>query len=70
MTIDVCPTTTATTRPAGKPWTLPEAADFLGVHLRTLRRAIDMNKAKPIRFGRKVMLSDATVRKLAEEGIR
>jgi excisionase family DNA binding protein len=58
------------TRPPGKPWTLPEAANFLGVHLHTLRRAIQRRKVKAIRFGRRVLLADIVVRALAVEGMR
>jgi excisionase family DNA binding protein len=58
------------TRPPGKPWTLPEAATFLGVHLHTLRRAIERRKIKAIRFGRRVLLADVVVRALAVDGLR
>lgn len=63
-------TAPAVERAAGKPWTVRDAAEFLGVHPRTIQRAIDANKVRPVRFGRKVMLPDAVVRKLATEGIR
>jgi excisionase family DNA binding protein len=54
----------------GQPWPLPEAARFLGVHLHTLRRAIQRRKIKAIRFGRRVLLADVVVRALAVEGLR
>ncbi|MGL6075475.1 MAG: helix-turn-helix domain-containing protein [Fimbriiglobus sp.] len=57
-------------RPAGKPWTLSEAASFLGVHLHTLRRAIQRKKVKAIRFGRRILIADVIVRALAVDGFR
>lgn len=56
-------------RVEGQPWELEAAAKFLGVHKRTLTRAADTGKVKLIRFGRKVMLSDAELRRLAVTGL-
>jgi excisionase family DNA binding protein len=60
----------AVSRPAGSPWSLSEAAKFLGLSHRHLVRLIDAGKVKPIRFGRRVLIADAEVRRLATEGIR
>jgi len=57
------------TRQAGSPWPLPEAARFLGVSHRHLVRLIDAEKVKTIRFGRRVLIADAEIRRLASEGI-
>jgi excisionase family DNA binding protein len=56
------------TRPPGAPWPLDEAAEFLHVSKRHLNRLIDGRKAKALRLGRRVMLADSEVRRLAEQG--
>jgi excisionase family DNA binding protein len=60
---------TAPTRLAGSPWPLIEAARFLGISHRHLVRLIDGGKIQPIRLGRRVLLSDAEVRRIATQGI-
>jgi excisionase family DNA binding protein len=56
-------------RPDGKPWGVSEAADFLGISTRTLWRLIDANDVKVTRLGRRVLVPDSEVRRLAgEEG--
>lgn len=56
-------------RPAGKPWGVSEAADFLGISARTLWRLIDAKDVKVTRLGRRVLVPDSEVRRLAgEEG--
>jgi excisionase family DNA binding protein len=63
------PTTSAVqSRPPGAPWPLDQAAGFLGVSKRHLHRLIDCRKAKALRIGRRVLLADAEVRRLAEQG--
>lgn len=63
--------TTATTpahRPAGAPWPIRDAAAYLAISTRHLHRLIDGGKAKALRIGRRVLLADAEVRRLAEQG--
>jgi excisionase family DNA binding protein len=56
-------------RPAGKPWAVAEAAGFLGISARTLWRLIDARNVKVARVGRRVLVPDSEVRRLAgEEG--
>lgn len=56
-------------RPAGKPWAVAEAADFLGISTRTLWRLIDARDVKVSRLGRRVLVPDSEVRRLAgQEG--
>jgi excisionase family DNA binding protein len=52
-------------RPAGKPWPVVEAADFLGISERTLWRLIDARDVKVTRLGRRVLVIDSEVRRLA-----
>lgn len=66
QTVDMKP---QVSRPAGSPWPLQEAARFLGVSHRHLVRLIDTGKLRSIRFGRRVLLSDVEVRRIASEGI-
>lgn len=56
-------------RPAGKPWCVTEAAEFLGVSARTLWRMIDSQKVRVARVARRVLIPDQELRRLAgEEG--
>jgi excisionase family DNA binding protein len=57
-------------RAAGKPWAVPEAAEFLGVSSRTLWRLIESHSIQVARLGRRVLLPDAEVRRLAGEGAK
>ena len=52
-------------RPAGKPWGVLEAAEFLGISTRTLWRLIDARDVKVTRLGRRVLVPDTEVRRLA-----
>jgi excisionase family DNA binding protein len=52
-------------RPTGKPWGVAEAAEFLGISTRTLWRLIDARDVKVTRLGRRVLVPDAEVRRLA-----
>lgn len=56
-------------RPTGSPWPLIDAARFLGVSHRHLVRLIDAEKVKSIRFGRRVLIADAELQRIASEGI-
>jgi len=64
------PTTTALCqpRPAGKPWPFAEAADFLGVCEKSLRRLAKANQLRVTRIGEgRVLIPDTEVRRLAGE---
>jgi excisionase family DNA binding protein len=52
-------------RAAGKPWSVGEAAQFLGVSERSLWRLIDAKEVKVARLGRRVLVPDTEVRRLA-----
>jgi excisionase family DNA binding protein len=56
-------------RPLGKPWSLREAADFLGVSERTLGRMAEENKLRVTRIGTgrgRVLIPDAELKRVAE----
>jgi excisionase family DNA binding protein len=55
-------------RPTGAPWPFAEAAAYLSVSLRHLVRLADAEKVKTIRLGRRRMIPDSEVRRLATEG--
>ncbi len=55
-------------RPAGSPWSMLDAAKFLGVSSKTLERRIKANEIKVIKFGRLVRIPDDEVRRLATNG--
>jgi len=55
-------------RPPGSPWAFAEAAPFLGVSKRHLFRLADQNKVRTIRIGRRRLLPDSEVLRLAREG--
>ncbi len=55
-------------RPAGAPWALADARDYLGVSERTFRRLTSSGRVRTIRIGGKPMVPDAEVRRLAAEG--
>jgi hypothetical protein len=59
-------------RLAGAPWPIKDAADYLGVSIRTLTRADELGKVRLIRFGfgRKISIPDSEVRRLADEGLK
>jgi excisionase family DNA binding protein len=57
-------------RPAGKPWTFPEAAGFLNVSVKHLRHLADAGRVAAVRIGlRKRLIPDAEVRRIAREGV-
>lgn len=60
---------TTTDRPPGKPWTLLEAAEFIGVSAKTLERAEKRGEIKTIYFGRRKFIPDLEVRRLGMEGL-
>ena len=54
--------------PPGAPWSIPEAAGFLGVSERHLHRLLDANKVKSVRLGRRRLIPASEVERLAERG--
>jgi excisionase family DNA binding protein len=52
--------------PAGAPWSLQAAAAFLGVSQRHLTRVCDENEIKSFRVGRRRLIADAELRRVAE----
>lgn len=58
----------ARARQSGSPWPIPEAAAFLSVSARHLHRLIDARKVKSILLGRRRLLPDSEVQRLAQEG--
>ena len=55
-------------RPAGAPWPVPDAAAFLSVSPRHVQRLIDAGKVRSVRLGRRRLVPDDEVRRLAREG--
>ncbi|MBX9625634.1 MAG: excisionase family DNA-binding protein [Gemmataceae bacterium] len=55
-------------RAAGSPWPIPEAAAFLTVSPRHLSRLIDAGKVRSVRLGRRRLVPDDEVRRIAGEG--
>jgi hypothetical protein len=53
------------TRAPGKPWSLLEAAQFIGICEKTLCRRIKANEVRVIRLGARVLVPDAEVRRLS-----
>jgi excisionase family DNA binding protein len=59
--------TTNTQRQSGKPWSVSQAAEFLGISTRTLWRMIDAQEVRVSRVARRVLVPDHEVRRLAGE---
>lgn len=55
-------------RPPGSPWPIPDAAAFLAISDRHLWRLIDGGRVRAIRIGRRVLVPDAEMQRLAREG--
>lgn len=55
-------------RPPGSPWPVADAARFLSVSERHLFRQIDAGRVKSILIGRRRLIADAEVRRLAADG--
>jgi excisionase family DNA binding protein len=55
----------AVERSPGKPWSVADAAEFLGISSRTLWRLIDTRDVKVTRLGRRVLVPDSEVRRMA-----
>jgi excisionase family DNA binding protein len=56
-------------RQPGAPWSFQEAAQFLGISTRHLHRLADLKKVRTIRLGRRRLLPDDDIRRLANEGL-
>ena len=55
-------------RPAGSPWPIPAATTFLSVSTRHLHRLLDAGMVRSVRLGRRRLIPDAEVQRLAREG--
>jgi excisionase family DNA binding protein len=55
-------------RTPGSPWSIPEAAAFLTVSERHLYRLLDAGKVRSVRLGRRRLIPDAEVQRLARAG--
>jgi excisionase family DNA binding protein len=60
--------TPAADRPDGAPWELPAAAAFLSVSARHLQRQIAAGRLRSVTIGRRRLVPDAEVQRLAREG--
>ena len=66
MNLPNCPPTPI--RPPGAPWPIPDAANFLSVSVRHLHRLLDAGKVKSVRLGRRRLIPDSEVQRLARSG--
>jgi excisionase family DNA binding protein len=55
-------------RAPGSPWPINDAALFLHVSTRHLHRLLDTNKVRSLRLGRRRLIPDSEVQRLAREG--
>jgi len=62
--------TQADHRQPGSPWSLQDSAIFLGVSHRHLARCLESGAIKSLRIGRRVLIADAELRRVASEGTR
>lgn len=53
-------------RQPGRPWTVDEAAEFLTVSGKHLRRQIELGEVRATRIGKRIIVPDSEVRRLAE----
>ncbi|HKB04038.1 MAG TPA: helix-turn-helix domain-containing protein [Gemmataceae bacterium] len=58
----------ADARPAGAPWSMADAAAFLGISLRFLAKLADEGKIRSFHLGRRRLIADAELRRAASEG--
>lgn len=56
-------------RQPNQPWSILEASRFLGVSSRHLIRQIELSKVRTIRMGRRRLIPDAEVQRVATEGL-
>ena len=57
-------------RQTGAPWSVRDAAKFLGISERHLIRLIEDAKVGSFLLGRRRLIADAEVRRVAEGGVR
>ncbi|VTR92841.1 dna binding excisionase family domain protein : Uncultured bacterium genome assembly Metasoil_fosmids_resub OS=uncultured bacterium PE=4 SV=1: HTH_17 [Gemmata massiliana] len=55
-------------RAPGSPWPIAEAATYLSISARHLHRLLDANKVRSVRLGRRRLIPDAEVQRLARDG--
>ena len=55
-------------RPPGASWPIQDAARFLTISERHLHRLLDAHKVRSLRLGRRRLIPDAEVQRLAREG--
>ena len=55
---------------AGAPWRMAEVAAFLGLSVRTIYRLADAGQVRTVTFGRRRLVPDVEVRRLATEGAK
>lgn len=58
----------STSRPNGAPWSLRDAAEFLGVSPRHLARLLDTGAVTSFKIGRRVFVADTELRRIAAHG--
>lgn len=68
MTLKATPSTTI--RLPGAPWSLPDAAKYIGISIRHLHRLIDAEKIRSITIGRRRMIVDAEVVRVTTQGVQ
>jgi excisionase family DNA binding protein len=56
------------THVAGAPWSIADAATYLGVSDRHLKRLISAGKIKQIQIGARKLIADSELRRIAEQG--
>lgn len=56
------------TREPGAPWSIHDAVRYLGISQRHLRRLVNKRSIGSFRLGRRVMIPDAELRRIAAEG--
>ncbi len=55
-------------RPVGAPWPVPDAAAYLSVSARHLRRLIEAGDVKVVRLGRRVLIPADELNRIASQG--
>jgi excisionase family DNA binding protein len=56
------------TRAPGSPWAISDAAAFLSISERHLHRLLNARKVGSVRIGRRRLIPDVEVQRLAREG--
>lgn len=59
-----------TTHTAGAPWSVRDAANFLGVSARHLARLIDEGKIASIMLGRRRLIADGELLRVSQNGTK